>query len=31
MAVLTPEMEAAVMRLHAALDPEEIILFGSRA
>ncbi len=31
MAVLTPEVEAAVIRLHAALDPEEIILFGSRA
>ena len=31
MAVRTPEMEAAVIRLHAALDPEEIILFGSHA
>lgn len=30
-AVLTPEMEDAVQRLHAALHPEEVVLFGSRA
>lgn len=30
-AVLTREMEAAIERLRAAFDPEEIILFGSRA
>jgi HEPN domain-containing protein/predicted nucleotidyltransferase len=29
--VLTREMEAAIERLRAAFDPEEIILFGSRA
>ena len=31
MAVLTREMELAVERLRAAFDPEEIVLFGSRA
>lgn len=31
MALLTREVEAAVARLRTALDPEEIVLFGSRA
>ena len=31
MAVLTQEIEVAVQRLRAALQPEEIVLFGSRA
>lgn len=31
MAVVTRAMEAAIERLRAAFDPEEIILFGSRA
>lgn len=31
MATLTPTMETAVAQLRASLDPEEIILFGSRA
>ncbi len=30
-AMLTPTMETAVARLRASFDPEEIILFGSRA